>query len=65
MAMFLRAPEIPYYPLKCPNCRLFSKRQTVVQSRCKGFVTGDSMFGDMLGTFKGESEGSCEKFQGQ
>ena len=63
--MFLRAPEIPYYKTQCPNCMFFSKGQTVAQSRCKGFITKDAMFGDMFGTFRGESEGSCPKFQQQ
>lgn len=53
---FTSAKTVPYYPSQCPKCQLL-----VDDDRCKGFVTKDP-FGDMLGTFQGESDGPCPKF---
>lgn len=53
---FTSAQTIPYHPSQCPQCKLL-----VGGDRCKGFVTKDPL-GDMLGTFKGESNDPCPKF---
>lgn len=53
---FSSAPIISYNPTQCPKCKFL-----VGNDRCKGFITKDP-FGDMLGTFKGESDDPCPKF---
>jgi hypothetical protein len=53
---FVFAQEVPYRPSQCPKCLLLAGND-----RCKGFITKDA-FGDMLGCFKGESNGPCPRF---
>lgn len=53
---FTFAQTVPYHPSQCPKCKLL-----VGDNKCKGFVTKDPL-GDMLGTFKGESDEPCAKF---
>ncbi|OGW26221.1 MAG: hypothetical protein A2X59_01925 [Nitrospirae bacterium GWC2_42_7] len=53
---FRSASLIPYNSTQCPKCKFLESN-----NRCKGFITKDP-FGEMLGTFKGESDELCPKF---
>jgi len=57
---FYRAPEVPFRPHQCPNCKDYHQRV----KRCSAFaLPTPSIGGEMWAMFAGESQEDCARFE--
>jgi hypothetical protein len=54
------APEVPFHPSQCPQCKFFDKGA----DRCEGYTTPHPIPGlpPLLAMFIGESNRACPRF---
>lgn len=53
------APEVPFRPHQCPNCKNYSREI----NRCAAFTQPTPPAGELLAMFSGESQGDCVRFE--